>query len=145
MRIKIPLLNSFVIPVLQLQKEGNWHRATFYDSLGTEPISVHQQALPCSELPPRKQPFFLSPLSIHRVSPCQGQNQAQEERSHLYQYHRNLSIDKFNIMNEINILFLTQLSREKKLRLLLNTSLRCMEITRVECKEASMPCYACQK
>lgn len=57
----------------------------------------------------------------------------------------NLSNDKFNLMNEINILFLTQLSGEKKLLLLLNTSLRCMEMTWVGRKEANTPCYGCQK
>lgn len=41
MRNKIPVLKSFVIPILQLQEEGNWQRTTFCDSLGTEPLRVH--------------------------------------------------------------------------------------------------------
>lgn len=52
---KIPVSSSFVLPILQLQEEGNWHRATFYNSLGTEPLNLHEQALWCSELPPMKQ------------------------------------------------------------------------------------------
>lgn len=46
--------------------------------------------------------------------PCHTQNKAQEETSDIYQYDMNPFNDKFNIMTEINILFLTQLSREKK-------------------------------
>lgn len=138
------MLEQLCHPYSTITKEGKWQSTTFYDSLGTEPLRslcTSNSAVLRTATKEAAIGSFSFPFQGFNVPPRQGQNRAQEETSHihLYQHHMDLSNDKLSIMNEINILFLTQLPRGKKLRLLSNTSLRCMKITQVGCKEAKMP------
>lgn len=144
MRKKNSVLEQLCHLYSTITKEGKWQR--FCDSLGTAPLSTlctNNFAVLRTSTKEAAIGSFSFPFQGFSVSPHQGQNQAQEETSHIHLYHHQmkLSNDKLSIMNEINVLFLTQLSRRKKLQLLSNTSLRCVMITQVGCKEAKMPHY----
>lgn len=130
-------------------REGKWQSTTFYDSLGTElsfalctsnfaVLRNKEAAIGSFSFP--FQGFIVS----HHTKGRSGTT-GNSSHIHLYQHHMNLSNDKLGITNEINILFLTHLSRGKKLSLLSNTSLRCVKITQVGCKEAKIPHYTKRK
>lgn len=122
-----------------ITKEGKWQSTMFYDSLGTEPSS----ALCTSNSVLKTKEAAIGSLSF----PFQGfivshhtKGRIRHKWEHLHQYHMNLSNAKLITTNEINILFLTQLSRGKNYGYC-QIPLRCVKITQVGCKGAKITHY----